>query len=91
MDLTKAIYILTEHNKWRRFEPPYDGIPSSVDYATHKQIGEAIDFLVARSDELYHALYNIAIGHGPRSLDYELYEEMNIALQKAEGRKDYIK
>lgn len=45
MNLAKAMDILTEHNKWRRGEPPYDTIPP-VDHATPKEIGEAIDVAI---------------------------------------------
>jgi len=46
MNIDQAIEILTEHNHWRRGEPPYDDIPTADMLLKPKEIGEAIDFAV---------------------------------------------
>ena len=45
MNIDQAINILTEHNKWRRGQPPYE-FGGEQSAHTPKQIGEAIDFAV---------------------------------------------
>ena len=89
MNLERCIEILTEHNKWRRAESPYDS-PYQRYPDSAKELEEAIDFAVSNLDTLYHALYNVALSHGPGTMACdELFEEMNIAIQKAEGRENY--
>ena len=45
MTRDKAIHILTDHNKWRRGQPPYDGL--TPEYKMNvKELGEAIDYAV---------------------------------------------
>ena len=45
MNKTLAIQILTEMQKWRRSEHPYDRATHQMPY-TPRQYGEAIDFAI---------------------------------------------
>ena len=45
MTLDECITILTEHNKWRRGEPPYDA-PRQYPYQTATEVGQAIDYAI---------------------------------------------
>lgn len=45
MDTEIAIKILTEHNKWRRGEPPYDKMGEPYPHTPNK-LGKAIDHAI---------------------------------------------
>jgi len=52
MTLFKAVEIVTEHQKWRRGEPPYDGIlPHDLPHSP-AEIGIAIDCLLSISRDV---------------------------------------
>jgi hypothetical protein len=46
MNHKDAIHILTEHNKWRRGQAPYDGLCPEYNFKP-REIGEAIDYAIA--------------------------------------------
>lgn len=52
MTIKEAISILEEHNKWRRSQPPYDGIIPTYDLPSPKEIGEAIDVAIRAMRDL---------------------------------------
>jgi hypothetical protein len=46
MTIEKAIEVLTEMNKWRKLEPPYEDEASEMPFAS-KTFGDAIDVAIA--------------------------------------------
>ena len=60
-----CIEILTEHNKWRRADTPYDSPYQKYPHSA-KLLGEAIDYAIRRiemSDALWHACNSTLMEH----------------------------